>query len=137
VTVEESMTTKRWWGAAVRDLRAAGRRWLGLLTAGSSVTSFPRYVRVGIGLAACALPAMWLVRLATSWGDAAAALSWAFVVIFAAPLVVILPGLRHRPDHTDLRGVAEFRLQRHLDSVPDDDPEPSRFAHRAAPPRRW
>jgi hypothetical protein len=115
-------------------------RWRELLTAGSTVTSFPRSVRLAIAAAACVLPAIWLVRLITNWGDVTAAGYWMFVVLFSAPLFVLLPALRHRPDQADLRTVAEVRVQRHVDSARRNDADeamPSRLDHRPVPPPRW
>jgi hypothetical protein len=120
-------------------------RWRVLLTAGSSVTSVPRSVRIAIGSVACLLPANWLLRLIHNWGGEDTdpvvgvynAGYWMFFVLFSAPLVVILPAMRHRRDHADPRAAAQVRVQRHVDSAPDEDAEPSRFADRPAPPVRW
>ena len=114
-------------------------RWRELLTAGSSVTSFPRSVRVAVAVAACLLPAIWLPRLVANWGTPLAAGFWMFVVLFSAPTIVIVPAMRHRPDHADLRTVAEVRVRRHVDTAltDDDGPQPSRFDERPAAPPRW
>lgn len=111
------------------------------LRGGATTTSFPRAGRLAIALMVLAVPAYFVVKLASNTEGPAAMACVVGIVLFGAPAVVILPALRHDPDHAGREEIERRRRERELASALDAgtgaDAPSSTWAQRPAPPSRW
>jgi hypothetical protein len=110
------------------------------LRGGATTTSFPRAGRLAIALAVVAVPAYFAYKLAYNNEGPAAMMCLLGIVLFGAPAVVVLPALRHDPDHAGREEIARRRRERALAAAldTDDDGQPrSTWAQRPTPPSRW
>jgi hypothetical protein len=110
-----------------------------LLGSGATVTSFPRVGRLAIGAMVCAVPAYFAFRFLFNTDGPGAMLCMLGVVLFGAPAVVVLPALRHDPEHAGREEIVRRRLARELASGAEAGSEEPRstWEDRPAPPRRW
>jgi hypothetical protein len=110
------------------------------LRGGATTTSFPRAGRLAIALMVLAVPAYFLVKLACNSEGPAAMACLLGLVLFGAPAAIVLPALRHDPDHAGREEIARRRQERALAAAldTDDDGRPrSTWAQRPTPPSRW
>lgn len=110
------------------------------LRGGATTTSFPRGSRLAIALVVLAVPAYFTVKLAFNTEGPAAMACVVGIVLFGAPAAIILPALRHDPDHAGREEIARRRRDRALAAALDDDEEtapPSTWTERPVPPSRW
>jgi hypothetical protein len=114
------------------------------LLGGATATSFPRAGRLAVALAVCAVPAYFALRLAYNAAGPAAMACLLGLTLFGAPAAIVLPALRHDPEHAGREEIARRRLERALRSDADadaggtgDQPPRSTWESRPAPPSRW
>jgi hypothetical protein len=111
------------------------------LRGGATAASFARGTRLAVGAVVCAVPAYFAFRFLFNAEGPGAMACVLGVVLFGGPAVVILPALRHDPDHAGREEVVRRRLERELSTpaaAKDGSGVPtSTWAQRPAPPTRW
>jgi hypothetical protein len=110
------------------------------MSAGSSVSSLSRATRVAIAAPWCAVPAFFAYKLLFNSSGPAAMACVLMIVLFGSPLVLILPALRHHPEHASNDWIVQRRLEREVAGAlaaeaPEREDEPSLSSRRA--PTRW
>jgi hypothetical protein len=109
------------------------------LRGGATTVSFPRAGRLAVALLVLAAPAYFAMRLALDHSGPAGMAATLGLVLFGGPAVVILPALRHDPEHAGREEIVRRRLARELASGAEAGSEEQRstWEDRPAPPRRW
>lgn len=109
------------------------------LRGGATSTSFPRAGRLAVAVVVCAVPAYFAVRLLHNTEGPAAMACLLGLTLFGAPAAILLPALRHDPEHAGREEIARRRLERALasDAGTDADVPGSTWDERPAPPTRW
>ncbi len=111
-----------------------------LLSAGSSVSSLSRAARIAIAAPWCVIPAFFAYKFLFNSSGPAAMACVLMIVLFGTPLVVILPALRHHPEHASNDWIVQRRLEREITGAmaaedPSREDEPGLSSRRG--PTRW
>lgn len=121
-------------------IRSRLHRLRAYLAGGASTTSWSRGARLAIAVVACAVPAYFALKLVTNSGAGAMA-ALLGLVLFGAPLVVILPGLLQGAEQLSRADIARRREERSraagLVAAGEAEAPASTWAQRPEPPTRW